>query len=335
MAVLIPGGRTPVSLSLHDAIAATERLYSESDPSDRLGHAPMRLPIPRGSFRIVAGALLKDNVMGARFGSASGLAGDASPMALFDSTSGNLLAIMPSPNGILRTGATVGVATKWLSRPTSSTAAMLGTGRNALSCLLGMAAVRPLSDIRVFSRDADRREAFVARARDLVAANVRAVGSSAEAVDGADIVTCVTNSDRPVFDPTMLLPDAYVNSVGSVSEVPDETYADAAAIFVGSKKQEEQFQYYESHYLRAQRNSLLELAGDGPLDWEMDVHDLGEAAGDKWRTPPSGHVLFKDSRGGIGDLALALEMYERARLNGMAMEIDLRSESEEVMFGGS
>jgi alanine dehydrogenase len=333
MALLVSHADTAASLSLEEAIAVTARLYSDSDLEQRVAHAPMRLPIPRGSLRIVAGALLKDKVMGARIGSASGLAGDASPMAVFDSESGTLLAIMPSANGVLRTGATVGVVTKWLSPPESTTAAILGVGRNALSCLLGMAAARSLREIRVFSRSPDRREAFARRAGELVAADVRAVSTSAEAVDGAEIVTCVTDSDVPVLDPSLLHPRALINSIGSVGEVPDETYAGAAAIFVGSKRQEEQFEYYESHYARAQRNSLLDLARNGKIDWDADVHDLGDAAGDRWTAPPSGQVVFKDSRGGIGDLALGLEIYRRARASGQGIDIDLRSATDDAMYG--
>lgn len=331
MALVISRSDTSVSLSLHDAISVTERLYSDCDPSQRAAHAPMRLPIPRGSFRVVAGALLRENVMGARLGSASGLAGDASPMVVFDSESGNLLAVMPSPSGVLRTGATVGVATKWLSAPESTTAAILGTGRNALSCLLGMAAVRRLTDIRVFSRSPDRRAAFAERAKSLVPADVRPVSSSAEAVDGAQIVTCVTSSGEPVFDASLLLSSAHVNSVGSVSEVPDEIYVGAAAIFVGSKRQEEQFEYYESHYSRAYRHSLLQLAREGKVDWEVDVRDLGEAVGAGWTARPSTPVVFKDSRGGIGDLALGLEMYKRALASGQGMEVDFRSATDDTM----
>ena len=332
MALVLSRADTSTRLSLAEAIAVTERLYSQADASQRVAHAPMRLPIPHGSLRIVAGALLAEKVMGARLGSASGLAGDASPMAIFDSESGDLLAVMPSASGVLRTGATVGVATKWLSAPDSTSAAILGTGRNAMSCLLGMAAVRPLTDIRVFSRSVSRRAAFADRARTLVAGTVRDVTSSAQALDGADIVTCVTNSEEPVFDPTHLMPGAHVNSVGSVSEISDETYAGAAAVFVGSKHQEEQFEHYESHYTRAQRNSLLELARSGTLDWAAAVRDLGEAVSGAWRPSPSTHVVFKDSRGGIGDLALGLEIYNRARARGQGIEIDLRSATDDAMF---
>lgn len=333
MTLLVSREDPCASLTLAEAIAVTERMYLDCDTSDRVAHAPMRLPIPGGSFRVVAGALLKDKVMGARFGSASGLAGDSSPLALFDTESGDLLAILPSASGVLRTGATVGVATRWLSSRQSTVAAVLGTGRNALSCLLGMAAVRSLSEIRVFSRSSAGRSAFAERAGALVDADVRAVASSDEAVEGAEIVTCVTSSEEPVFDPALLLPGALVNSVGSVCEVPDETYQDAAVVFVGSKRQEEQFEHYESHYARAQRHSLLELAHEGRVDWAAGVHDLGDAVAGRWTPAPSRGVVFKDSRGGIGDLALGLEMYQRARSNGEGIEVDLRGDTQGRLLG--
>lgn len=318
----------PLALSLGDAIDIVERLYAGGDESVRIGQAPVRMKVPSGSLRFVAGAMLDAGIMGGRIGGGSGLNGGPSrrsgggmgPTALLRVDTGETVAFVPSMS-ILRTGATVGAATRRLSPATSRIAALLGTGRNAMSCLLGMAAVRELDEIRVYSRNEARREEFAARAAGQSPVPVRAVARPEEALDGADVVTCLTNSSRPVYDPAVLAEHATLNAFGSVAEVPDETYLNAAAVYVGSKRQEQQTELYESFYPGAPRHTIVELAREGRLDWEAGVQDLGVAMQAGWRRP-DGRVVFKDSRGGFGDVALCLAVYEQAMARGVGTEIE-------------
>lgn len=310
MAVILSSTEVSDLLSFEEAISVTERVYRDSKHEDRRVHSPVRLKIPRGSLRIVAGVLLNDNVMGARLGSASGLAGNMSPVVLFEADTGNILAIMAYPFSIMRTGVTVALATKRVAPEGSTTAALLGTGRNALSALEGMIAVRPISKATIYSRTPEKRRALADVAAEKFGIPVTAVNSSDEAVEGADLIACVTNAADHVFDPEKVLPDVHVNSVGSVNEVPDQVFREASGIFLGSKKQELQYAHYHSFANDVPRNALLELVENGEIDWD-DVHDL-DVAVEGWRRPGSGPTVFKETRGGIGDVALAHFAYQRA-----------------------
>src|SRR5258708_3823980 len=62
--------------------------------------------------------------------------------------------------GQMRTGAASGVATKHLARKDAMTAGIIGTGGQARTQLQAIAAVRKLSSVKVFGRDAARREKF-------------------------------------------------------------------------------------------------------------------------------------------------------------------------------
>lgn len=308
-------------LTFEEAIDVTERLYRDSAPADRRVHSPVRMKIPGGSLRIVAGAMLNENVMGARLGSASGLAGNMSPIVLFEADSGNVLAIMAYPYGVMRTGATVGVATKWLAPKDSRTAALIGTGRNALSALQGMIAVRPVDKATIFSRTKERREALADRATQVFGIPVVAAASSDEAVGDADLVACVTNSSEHVFNATSARPTAHINSIGSVNEIPDHIFRSAVGIFLGSKQQERQYAHYHSFANDVPRNALLELVKRGEVDWSQ-VQDLDRAV-TGWRRPEAGQTVFKETRGGVGDVALAYFAYLRARELGRGTELKL------------
>lgn len=136
-------------------------------------------------------------------------------VTLFDETTGATRALYVGREiGPRRVGAIGGVAADLLARPGATTVGMVGTGVQAWTQLWGIAAVRPLSRVRVFSRDSTRREAFAERARREAGLPVEAVASAQAAVDGADIVVLATSSPVPVVDSEWITDGAYVTTLG-------------------------------------------------------------------------------------------------------------------------
>jgi len=94
--------------------------------------------------------------------------------------------------------------------------------------------VRPISEVRVFSRRRDRRESLCAQ---LTAAHpgvsFHPSGSSAEAVRGADVICTATRSSVPLFTGGDLGPDVHINAVGAYTaqmcEVPAAAFARATS----------------------------------------------------------------------------------------------------------
>jgi len=119
----------------------------------------------------------------------------------------------------LRTGALQGAATDALARTDARVGALIGTGGQAADQLEAMLCVRELEEVRVAGRDPERTAAFVARMRSTLAdrygARVLAVASPAHAVDGADLITAVTTSRRPVFDGRLAVAGTHVNGMGA------------------------------------------------------------------------------------------------------------------------
>lgn len=128
----------------------------------------------------------------------------------------------------IRTGAGGGLATDLLARPDASIAAVFGAGVQARAQLEAACAVRPIKEVRIFSRTPARVEAFAAEVAAWAdAPQVVIAGSRREAVAGADIVIAATTSEKPVFDGRDLSPGTHVTGVGSyapnMQEVDEET----------------------------------------------------------------------------------------------------------------
>jgi alanine dehydrogenase len=131
-------------------------------------------------------------------------------IALFDPADGTPLAVMDGTRiTAARTGAAAAVAAGALARPDAAVLAILGAGVQGRSHLEAFPLVRDFRDIRVASRTREHADALAAG--HPVA---RAVGSFEEAVAGADVVCCCTDTREPVLAAAWLAPGAHVSSVG-------------------------------------------------------------------------------------------------------------------------
>lgn len=133
---------------------------------------------------------------------------------LFSSETGEPLAIFP--DGVvqrMRVGATSGIALDRLARRDAATLAILGSGWQAEAQLLAAAAARKLTQIRCFSPNPDSRSAFARRMEQSVGIHARACASAREAVDGADIVLCATNSLGHVLEAAWCAPGQHLGTI--------------------------------------------------------------------------------------------------------------------------
>ena len=133
---------------------------------------------------------------------------------LFSTTTGEPLAIYP--DGVvqrMRTGATSGLAAKYLARADTRVAALFGTGWQAGAQAMAICAVRPIERIVCYSPRADGRHAFAAELSARLGIAVTAAASAREAVRGADVVLCATNSMQPILPADWLEPGMHVSSL--------------------------------------------------------------------------------------------------------------------------
>jgi len=250
-------------------------------------------------------------------------AGGATPLLiLWDSGSGRLKAVIEAfVLGQLRTGAVSGVATRWLARSNAAELALIGTGKQALPQVAAVAAVRPLSRVRVFSPTAERRAAFVARlAASGFAFRVTEARSVFEAVEGCPIITTATRAREPLLDAAMVAAGAHVNAIGAITPERRELSSDLV-----------------------RRCSLV--VADSPSAARRLAAELGDAteitplsrivAARRSRPPEADVTLFKAIGIGLADLAVAVEVLGRAAARGIGRRLPHPAQALPRLHGGS
>jgi alanine dehydrogenase len=152
-------------------------------------------------------------------------------IVLIDNASGEILALVDAAYlTALRTGATSGVATRYLSSDGAVDVGVIGSGLEAETNLAGVAAVRPVRRARVFSRSPERRKAFAERSSRTLDAEVVPVTTPQQAVAGADVVIVATNTgmNGPVaYEGAWMEPGQYVVSIGATSPFLHELDAES------------------------------------------------------------------------------------------------------------
>jgi alanine dehydrogenase len=183
-----------------------------------------------GSLKLGGGLLKNVGVMGCSMYSTGYGGGMNLWVTVYSAVTGDVEAILHSSQiGPRKTGATAAIAAKHMARKDAAVAALIGTGDQAKTQLMGLMTVRPLRELRVYSRAADGREAFAAWARQLFPTlKVIAAASGAAALDGADIVVTVTTSKTPVIEAGWIAEGAHCNFIGA--HYPEQREVDETAL---------------------------------------------------------------------------------------------------------
>ena len=278
------------------------------------------MKLPRGTLHILAGADLAAG-SGAYVGLkayTSFREGNRFLTLLYSAENGRLLALIESDYlGMMRTGAASGVATKYLARADADTLAIFGTGWQAQGQVLAIAAVRPLKQVRVFSRDAAHRQRFVEELSGQIAAELLSCESPAEALDGASIVATATTARDPVFPADAVADGAHVNAAGSNAlirrEIDERLVRRAGLVVVDSRSQ-----------ARLECGDLLVPAERGWLDWDQLVELSAIVAGhSRGRQFDSEITLFESQGLGLQDVAVAGHVYQKALNAGLGQQVPL------------
>jgi ornithine cyclodeaminase/alanine dehydrogenase-like protein (mu-crystallin family) len=133
---------------------------------------------------------------------------------LFSSENGEPLAIFP--DGVMqrmRVGAANGLGVKHLARADARIVGILGSGWQAGAQLMAVCAVRKVEAIRCFSPDPANRAAFAADMSQALNVVVTPVDQPEDAVAGADIVMCASNSIDHIFFERWIEPGMHISSI--------------------------------------------------------------------------------------------------------------------------
>jgi alanine dehydrogenase len=297
-------------LDLRQAMRVLEQTFGEQAGGKVQQVPPLRF-MNRG-MRMVVGGLEAQDKNGLRVS----VTGGESIALLFETSSGDLISVMGYPFSNLRISATLGLAIERLSSPKAKSVALIGSGRLAMPILEPAMAARPIARVFVYSRNSENRQSFAQKANEKLKLPVVAVASPEQAIDEAEIVLVSTNSPAAALLGQWLRLGLSVFGVGRPNEFDDDVYLRSNLICVTSKTHE--LGYYDKKL----DQPLIRLAQQGRVSWD-GVAEFGDLLVGKVAVPDtaSSIIVFRDSQGGYGDLALAAWVYEEARRTGLGQEI--------------
>lgn len=311
---------------MRDGIAAVRLAYTEYSAGKAV--VPIRVPIsfPNGGMTLFmpgyapgAGASVMKIVSVFPNNPAQGLPTIMALAVLTDTGSGEPLAVMEAGSiTALRTGAASGLATDLLAREDAATVAILGAGVQGRTQLEAICAVRPITSVRVYDRDATRARAFIDEMSTRIGAKFEVAASGDDAVEGADVIATATTSKVPVFSGARLAPGVHINGVGSstldAQEIGPDTVVLMDKIVVDAREA-----------AMAEAGDIVVPMRDGILPPDAIYAELGEiAAGLKpGRERPDESTFFKAVGIAVLDLFAAKLAYERALSQGVGVTVSL------------
>lgn len=223
---------------------------------------------------------------------------------IYESPAGRLLSFMGYPFSDLRLFATVALGVDRLAKPDAHRVAIIGTGRLASGLLKAACSVRKIEAVQVYSRDPGHRARFAADQSEALGLPVRACDQPEAAVEGAQIVLVITNSEVAALRGAWLAPDALVTAAGVRTEVDEDVFTRAQLIVTTSKIQEMNIHEMDDAW------PLVRATRSGKVSWDA-VAELGDVVAGRVQRP-NGICVFREAQGGFGDIALAAAGYERA-----------------------
>jgi len=239
-------------------------------------------------------------------------------VVLVDSETGIPLALM---NGTkltaIRTGAASGVATNLLAREDAHVFALFGAGGQAKEQVRAVIAVRPIKEIRIYTpsiRSASNLSNQLSM--EYSDMKIQAVKTPSQAVRGADIITCVTTSHMPVFDPTEISPGTHINGIGSFTPEMREVQ------IVGLPKLHVFVDSYEAVLNEA--GDIIQAIYEGYLKKE-DLTEIGQVVlgKAKGRTSNDDITFFKSVGVAVQDAATAYAFLMKAEEDDLGVLIDV------------
>ncbi|TAJ23369.1 MAG: ornithine cyclodeaminase family protein [Planctomycetota bacterium] len=294
-------------LPMGECVTVLEELFMQESRGSVENLPRQRFRFGKAGATIMGGTVLEAQAHAVRHSTAT---------LLYNTETGRLDAVLePGTLAWIRTGAASGVAVKHMSAPDASVVGMIGTGRQAITQIEAICAVRPVKTVKVFSRDAGKRESFAAEMATRLGVSVVPVATTEECIRGSQIVIAITSAREPVFDGALLEPGTCVVAAGSNSwmkrEVDDTTIQRSALVVVDNLEQ-----------AQIECGELIWAVERGTFRWRQarELHQVvsGEVKG---RPSADAITLFESQGIGIEDAAASAYVLQKARAAGIGLEL--------------
>ena len=302
-------------LTMPDVLDTLEEMFRARSRGEIVNRPRVRVPITAGNYHVMPASWIERGVVGHKTYTASAK-GASFQIVLYAADGSGLLAVMGGGRiSGLRTGGATGVAARHLAARPGGPIAVIGTGFQATAQVNGLVAATGATDIRVYARSAEKREAFAAKMAESTGVNVHAVDSIEAAVDGVTVVVTITNSAEPVLKAEHLRPGLTIiaagNNMWQRSEIDPAVIGRADVVVVD-----------DIDNAKLEAGELMRAAEAGLFSWDSAValHDIigGVRAG---RTTADQVVLVELQGIAIEDVAVAELAYRRACAKGVGLEL--------------
>ncbi|MGY9004518.1 MAG: ornithine cyclodeaminase family protein [Alphaproteobacteria bacterium] len=266
-----------------------------------------------GSMNVTGAQFTGDGLVGAKVWSNANL-GAAPLIVMHNSNDGQIAAIVEAfALGQMRTASLSSVATKWCSVEDADEMAIMGSGHQALPQVAGIASVRKLKRVRVWSRTPANRDEFVGQLRDAFDFEIVACDTVEEAAKDCPIITTFTRAKEPFLFSDMVSPGTHINAGGAI--IPTNAEIDQGVLDRCDK-------IICDNLAQVQKGSreLMEYAAKaGTWDHVKPICDLVKDA--KPRPAGTDISIYKFMGMGLADMASAVEILKRARAEGVGTEV--------------
>lgn len=237
-------------------------------------------------------------------------------MILNDSETGEPLALL---NGAaltaVRTGAVGATGMKYISKESSESVGIIGTGTQGFTQALFACAVRPIKKINVFDLDDKKLTEFINKLqKKLPEIEFNGMNSSEELVKKSDIIVCATSSENPVIpNDRNLLKDKCFVGIGSykpnMREFPDALFSQITKVWVDTP-----FAAKESGDIATPlENNLLQ---------KNQVNTISTLVANK-QYDQAGTTFFKSVGMALFDVVVAEYLYKKAIKENIGTQADL------------
>jgi len=309
-------------LTLPECIETVERAFRLHAEGRTLPPGVLGVPAGGGGFHIKAAGLVGDPSYFAAKTNANfpanprlGLPTIQGTVLLADASTGALLALMDSGSiTALRTGAATAVAARYLARPDSRTATVVGCGVQGEIQLAALAAVLPLEQAWVIDADAERAAGLAKRATHALGIRVEPAADLAAALRRSDVCVTCTPSRRPIVWQADVRAGTFIAAVGADSQGKQElepALVAAATLVVDLLEQ------------CAEIGELQHALGAGLLTRERVHAEIADVVAGRrpGRTGAEEITIFDSSGTALQDVAAAVVVYEKARAAGRGLEV--------------
>ena len=283
----------------------------DNEKNGWLGYMPAYLH-SKGQLGIKAVSVYKDNARKFDLPTTIGT------ILVQDNNTGEVVSIMDG--GLLtgiRTGASAGVATKYLARKNSKVGGILGTGVMARNQIIAMNSSSEVETILVYSKNnIDQRNKFVSEFNESLSKEVIVASSTEDLVKNSDIVTLITSSVEPVVNYKWWKRGVHINAIGS--HAPSVRELDSDTVI-------------NSKLVCDDIDSCLNEAGDiqipieeGKFSSQKIYGDIGSVISGKLKGRENDDeiTLFKSVGLAIQDISCASFVYESAKKNNLGEEVN-------------